>query len=54
MIAELRGSLAADPARYGPVIAGVLGNIARASRARGDEARARACEAEAAALRASP
>ena len=54
MIAELRGPLAADPSSYDPVVAGVLGNIARASRALGDEERARACEAEAAALRASP
>ncbi len=46
--------LASDPARYRPVVAGILDNIAHASRVLGDEERARACEAEASALRASP
>ena len=51
---EMRGLLspllASDPASYGPVVADILGNIARASRGLGDEDRARALEAEAAAL----
>ncbi len=51
---EMRGLLApllvSDPARYRPVIAEILDNLVRAHRALGDEERARALEAEAAAL----
>ena len=45
---------ASDPALYRPVVAATLDNLVRAHRALGDEERARALEAEAAALRASP
>ncbi len=55
---EMRGLLApllvSDPARYRPVIAEILDNLVRAHRLLGDEDRARALEAEAAALRVSP
>ena len=39
-----------DRPRYAPVVSGLLGNLAEAHRRLGDEAAARACEAEAAAL----
>ena len=45
---------ASDPALYRPAVAATLDNLVRAHRALGDEERARALEAEAAALRASP
>ena len=51
---EMRGLLAplldSDRSRYAPVVSGILGNLAEAHRRLGDEAAARACEAEAAAL----